>query len=86
MKRAQRERDASVAETRREIEQMRVAKEDIARERERGAPQLRGENGSFIHVKAGKIIAANMDNKTNEKLVSDFIDQLDKDKMGGLPC
>ena len=86
MKRAQ-ERDASVAETRREIEQMRkAAKEDIARERERAAMQLRGEMVALSMQAAGKIIAANMDNKTNEKLVSDFIDQLDKDKMGGLPC
>ena len=87
MKRAQEERDASVAETRREIEQMRkAAKEDIARERERVAMQLRGEMVALSMQAAGKIIAANMDNKTNEKLVSDFIDQLDKDKMGGLPC
>ena len=87
MKRAQEERDASVAETRREIEQMRkAAKEDIARERERAAMQLRGEMVALSMQAAGKIIAANMDNKTNEKLVSDFIDQLDKDKMGGLPC
>ena len=77
MKRAQEERDASVAETRREIEQMRkAAKEDIARERERAAMQLRGEMVALSMQAAGKIIAANMDNKTNEKLVSDFIDQL----------
>ena len=64
----------------------KAAKEDIARERERAAMQLRGEMVALSMQAAGKIIAANMDNKTNEKLVSDFIDQLDKDKMGGLPC
>ena len=42
--------------------------------------QLRGEMVALSMQAAGKIIAANMDNKTNEKLVSDFIDQLDKDK------
>ena len=86
-KRAQEERDASVAETKREIEQMRkAAKEDIARERDRAAMQLRAEMVALSMQAAGKIIAANMDNKANEKMVSDFIDQLDKDKIGGLPC
>ena len=84
MKRAQEERDA---ETKREIEQMRkAAKEDIARERDRAAMQLRAEMVALSMQAAGKIIAANMDNKANEKMVSDFIDQLDKDKIGGLPC
>ena len=87
MKRAQEERDASVAETKREIEQMRkAATEDIARERDRAAMQLRAEMVALSMQAAGKIIAANMDNKANEKMVSDFIDQLDKDKIGGLPC
>lgn len=87
MKRAQEEHDASVAETKREIEQMRkAAKEDIARERDRAAMQLRAEMVALSMQAAGKIIAANMDNKANEKMVSDFIDQLDKDKIGGLPC
>lgn len=87
MKRAQEEHDASVAETKREIEQMRkAAKEDIARECDRAAMQLRAEMVALSMQAAGKIIAANMDNKANEKMVSDFIDQLDKDKIGGLPC
>lgn len=86
-KRAQEEYDASVAETKREIEQMRkAAKEDIARERELAVAQLRGEMVALSMQAASKIIAANMDSKANEKLVSEFIDQLDKDKMGGLPC
>ena len=86
-KRAQEEHDASIAETRREIEQMRkAAKEDIARERELAAVQMRTQMVALSMQAAGKIISANMDNKTNEKLVSDFIDQLDKDKIGELPC
>ena len=86
-KRAQEEHDASIAEIRREIEQMRkAAKEDIARERELAAVQMRTQMVALSMQAAGKIISANMDNKTNEKLVSDFIDQLDKDKIGELPC
>lgn len=87
IKRAQDEHDASVAQTKQEIEQMRkAAEEDIARERERAVLQLRAEMVSLSMQAASKIVAANMDNKANEKLVSDFINQLDKDKMGGLPC
>ena len=44
MKRAQEERDASVAETERELEQMwEAAKDDIARERDRADMLLRAE-------------------------------------------
>ncbi len=86
-KRAQEEHDASIAETKREIEQLRkAAKEDIAREREIAVQQLRGEMVSLSMQAASKIVAVNMDDKANEKLVSDFINKLDKDKMGELPC
>ncbi len=86
-KRAQEEYNASLAETKREIEQMRkAAKEDIAREREIAVAQLRGEMVALSMQAATKIISANMNNEVNEKLVSDFISRLDKDKIGGLPC
>lgn len=86
-RRAQEERDASVAEVKREIEQMRKsAKEDIERERQLAAAQLRSEMVALSMQAATKIVAANMDNKANEKMVSDFIDKLDKDKIGELPC
>ncbi len=86
-KRAQEEHDATIAETKREIEQLRkAAKEDIAREREIAVQQLRGEMVSLSMQAASKIVAVNMDDKANEKLVSDFINKLDKDKMGELPC
>ena len=35
---------------------------------------------------ASKIIAKNMDAAENEALISEFIDQLDKDKIGDLSC
>ncbi|MBB5337013.1 F0F1 ATP synthase subunit B [Pectinatus brassicae] len=86
-KRAQEEHDASIAQTKQEIEQMRKnAKEDIARERDHAAVQLKGEVVSLSILAASKIVAANMDNAANEKLVGEFIEKLDKDKLGGLSC
>ena len=45
----------------------KAAKEDIARERDRAAMQLRAEMVALSMQAAGKIVAANMDNKANEK-------------------
>ena len=35
---------------------------------------------------AGKIVAKNMDKSENEALIEDFVNKLDKDKIGDLPC
>ena len=87
MKRAQEERDASVVETKKEIEQMRkAAQTEIIREREQAVVQLKGEVVALSMAAASKIIGTNLDAAGNDKLVSEFIDKLDKDKIGGLPC
>lgn len=87
MKRAQQEYDASVVQTKQEIEQMRQnAKEDIARERARAATQLKGEVVSLSMAAASKIIAANIDDAANQKLIGEFIEKLDKNKLGDLSC
>lgn len=87
MKRAQEERDASVLETKKELEQMRkAAQEDIIRERERAVAQLKGEVVALSMAAASKIISTNLDVAGNEKLVSEFIEKLDNDKIGGLSC
>ena len=81
------ERDAAVEATKREIEQMKKnAEEDIQRDRERIAAQLRGEVVSLSLAAAGKLISKNIDNKENERLINDFINKLDKDKLGDLSC
>lgn len=86
-KRAQKEYDASVAQTKQEIEQMREnAKKDLARDRERAAAQLRSEVVSLSMAAASKVIVANMDSNANQKLVGEFIEKLDKDKLGDLSC
>ena len=62
------------------------AEEDIQRDRERIAAQLRGEVVSLSLAAASKLISKNIDNKENERLINDFINQLDKEKLGDLSC
>lgn len=87
MKLAAEERAAGVAETRAEIERMRKsAQEDIIRERELAVTKLKGEVVMLSMAAATKIIGSNMNAAANEKLVGEFIEKLDKEKFGGLPC
>lgn len=86
-KRASEEREEKRAEAKREIEQMKkAAAAEIQRDRERAAEQLRAEVVALSMAAAGKIIAKNMDKAENEQLVGEFVDKLDKDKIGDLPC
>ena len=84
-KRASEEREAKRAEVKREIEQMRkAAKAEI--EREHAVQQLRAEMITLSMAAAGKIVAKNMDKSENEALITDFVKELDKNKIGDLPC
>lgn len=86
-KRAQQEYDASLIQTKQEIEQMHeTAKENLARERAHAADQLKAQVVDLSMAAAGKIVAANMDSAANQKLVNEFIEKLDKDKLGDLSC
>lgn len=81
------EREASIAETRAEIDRMRKsAQADIDRDRELAVAKLKGEVVALSMAAAAKIITSNIDEKVNEQLVSEFIDKLDTEKIGGLPC
>lgn len=81
------EREASLAETRVEIERMRKsALADIERDRKLAVAELKGEVVALSMAAAAKVINSNIDEKVNEQLVSEFIDKLDKEKIGGLPC
>ena len=85
--RAQEEREASVLETKREIEQMKkAAQAEIQRERALAVEQLKGEVVALSMAAAGKIIAKNLDAGENEQLISEFVNKLDKDKIGDLSC
>ncbi|MBR1397610.1 MAG: F0F1 ATP synthase subunit B [Selenomonadaceae bacterium] len=81
------EHDATVLATKKEIDQMKkAAEEDIQRDRERAVAQLKGEVITLSLAAAGKIISKNIDNKENERLIGEFINQLDKEKLGDLSC
>jgi len=81
------ERENAIKEVKLEIEQMKKkAEEDIARDREKAMSEMRSEVAAIAMAAAGKIISKNMDSKENEQLIGDFIDKLDKQKIGDLSC
>ncbi|HMM20882.1 MAG TPA: F0F1 ATP synthase subunit B [Selenomonadales bacterium] len=84
---AEQTKDEIIQEARAEHARLlKEAREEIARERERAIAELRGEVVSLSIAAATKIVGHNIDAATNSKLVTDFIDKLDADKMGGLKC
>jgi len=86
-KRAEEEREAKVLETKHEIEQMKkTAKLEIERDRERAEEQVKSQVIALSMAAAGKVLAKNLDTEANEALVADFVDKIDKDKIGDLPC
>lgn len=86
-KRAQEEHAASIQETRHEIEQMKQnAQQEIQRERAQAVEKLKGEVVTLSLAAAEKIVSKKIDAAENEALIQEFIDQLDKDKIGDLPC
>ena len=80
-------RETSLQDTKREIEQMKkAAQAEIQRDRERAADQLKKEIVALSLLAAGKVVEKNMEASEDEALVGDFIDKLDKDKIGDLSC
>jgi F-type H+-transporting ATPase subunit b len=65
---------------------LKATQDEIARERERAIAELKGEVVTLAVAAASKIIAQNMDETANAKIVDDFINNLDDKKIGGLPC
>ncbi len=63
---------------------LKEAQDEIARERERAVADIRNEVVALSIAAASKIIAQNLDNEANAKLVSDFINKLDTQKIGGI--
>jgi len=86
-KRARDEHTAKLQETNVEINQLKeAAQQQIQRERSQAVEQLKGQMVALSMAAAHKIVSKNMDAAENEALISEFIDQLDKDKIGDLPC
>ena len=80
-------RETSLQDTKREIEQRKkAAQAEIQRDRERAADQLKKEIVALSLLAAGKVVEKNMEASENAALVGDFIDKLDKDKIGDLSC
>ena len=79
---ARQEREALVAETKKEIDKMKQnAQEEIQNERNRAFEQMKAEIVSLSLAAAEKIVAKNLGTKENDKLVSEFIANLDKDML-----
>lgn len=77
---ARQEREALVAETKREIDRMKQnAQAEIENERNRAFEQMKAEIVSLSLAAAEKIVAKNLSSRENDKLVNDFISGLDKD-------
>lgn len=80
-------RDEEVEQTRLECAKMlKVAQEEIARERDKALAEMRAEMVSLSLAAASKIMGENMTSAANSKLVEGFITKLDDTKPGSLPC
>lgn len=65
---------------------LKNVQEEVARERALALAQIKGEVVTLSMAAATKIIEKNMDSEANAILVSSFIEKLDAQKIGGLPC
>jgi F-type H+-transporting ATPase subunit b len=80
-------RESIIKETKEETTKMlTLAKAEIAREQEKALTDLRNEVATLSVLVAGKIIGQNLDVQAHEKLVQDFISQLDNKGADGLRC
>ena len=77
---ARQEREALVAETKREIERMKqTAQAEIQNERNRAFEEMKAEIVTLSLQADEKIVAKNLSSKENDKLVNDFISGLNSD-------
>ena len=82
---ARQEHDAAVAETRKEIERMKLsAQAEIENERNRAFEEMKSQIVTLSLAAAGKVISKNLDTKENDKLVNDFISGLNKDMFADM--
>ena len=80
-------REDKLQETKREVEQMKEsARAEIQRDQERAQDQIRAQVVALSIQAAGKIVSDKMTAAADEEEVGKFIDTLNKDKIGDLPC
>lgn len=65
---------------------LKNAQAEVARERALALAQLKNEVVVLSMAAATKIIDKNIDTEANAMLISNFIEKLDDQKIGGLPC
>lgn len=65
---------------------LKNTQEEVARERALALAQIKGEVVALSMAAATKIIEKNLDQEANANLVTSFIEKLDNQKNGGLPC
>jgi F-type H+-transporting ATPase subunit b len=84
---AEQERDQIIRSTKDEkAKLLKQAQAEIQREQEKALMHLRNEVATLSVLAAGKIIGQTIDQKTQEKLIEDFINQIGDKGTGGLPC
>lgn len=84
---AEQNKEAILKEAREEsVKLLKTAQEEIRRERDKALNELRAEVVTLSIAAASKIIGKNIDQESNSRLVDDFINKLDSEKTGGLPC
>lgn len=82
---ARQERDALVAETKKEIERLKQnAQVEIQNERNRAFEQMQQEIVTLSLAAAEKVVGKNLTSKENDKLVNDFIAGLNEDMFNGV--
>ena len=82
---ARQERDALVAETKKEIERLKQnAQVEIQNERNRAFEQMQKEIVTLSLAAAEKVVGKNLTSKENDKLVNDFIAGLNSDMFNGV--
>jgi F-type H+-transporting ATPase subunit b len=82
---AEQTKDEIIKEARAEHARLlKETQEEIARERERAVAEVKSEVVALSIAAAGRIIGQNLDESANAKLVTDFIDKLDAQKLGGV--
>ena len=82
---ARQEREALVAETKKEIERLKQnAQLEIQNERNRAFEQMQKEIVTLSLAAAEKVVGKNLTSKENDKLVNDFIAGLNEDMFNGV--
>lgn len=77
---ARKERDAAIAQTKADIERLKLnAQIDIQNERNRAFELLQKDIVNLSLAAAEKVVAKNLSSKDNDKLVADFINSLNED-------